>query len=166
MGNLIIREGKETDIPRVLEIYNQGIEGRTSTFETRLRTEADILPWVGSRFPFMVAESGENVEAFAVAYPYSQRDCYRSIAEFSVYVGSGSRRKGLGREAMKHLIDRCESNGFAKLVSRVFTDNMASRNLLRSLGFREVGVYEKHGKLEGKWLDTVIVEYLISKNLV
>jgi L-amino acid N-acyltransferase YncA len=30
---------------------------------------------------------------------------------------------------------------------------------------REVGVYEKHGKLDGRWLDVVIVERLILANL-
>ena len=30
---------------------------------------------------------------------------------------------------------------------------------------REVGVYEKHAKLDGRWLDVVIVERLIPANL-
>ncbi len=165
-NSLVARKGTNSDIPRVLEIYNQGILGRTATFETRLRAEEEIMPWVGSRYPFVVVESDGHVDAFSVAFPYSLRDCYSGIAEFSVYVWAESRRKGLGRAAMKHLIGQCERNGFSKLVSRVFTENTASRNLLKSLGFREVGVYEKHGKLEGIWRDTVIVERLISKNLV
>jgi phosphinothricin acetyltransferase len=33
--------------------------------------------------------------------------------------------------------------------------------LVRELGFREVGVYEKHGKLDGAWRDVVIVERLL-----
>jgi L-amino acid N-acyltransferase YncA len=38
------------------------------------------------------------------------------------------------------------------------------RALCRSLGFREVGVYEKHSRLDGRWLDVVIVERLIPEN--
>lgn len=163
--SLIARKGTYSDIPRVLEIYNQGILERTATFETRLRAEEDIRPWVDSKYPFVIVESDGRVDAFSVAFPYSTRDCYSGIAEFSVYVWGKSRGKGLGRAAMKYLIDQCERNGFSKLVSRIFTENTASRTLLRSLGFREVGIYKKHGKLEGKWRDTVIVEFLISKNL-
>jgi phosphinothricin acetyltransferase len=37
--------------------------------------------------------------------------------------------------------------------------------LIRLLGFREVGVYEKHGQLDGVWRDVVIVECLIPANL-
>jgi RimJ/RimL family protein N-acetyltransferase len=47
----------------------------------------------------------------------------------------------------------------------VFVENTASRALLREIGFREIGVYEKHGKLDGTWRDVVIVEYLIKSNL-
>jgi RimJ/RimL family protein N-acetyltransferase len=50
-------------------------------------------------------------------------------------------------------------------VSRVFPFNTASRALCRACGFREVGVYEKHGRLDGQWLDVVIVERLIAENL-
>ena len=37
--------------------------------------------------------------------------------------------------------------------------------LCRKHGFREVGVYEKHARLDNRWLDVVIVERLISANL-
>jgi phosphinothricin acetyltransferase len=33
--------------------------------------------------------------------------------------------------------------------------------LCRSLGFREVGIYQRHGKLDGVWRDVVIVECLL-----
>jgi len=67
---------------------------------------------------------------------------------------------------MARLLHECEQAGFSKLVSRVFVENAASRGLLHSLGFREVGVYEKHGQLDGVWRDVVIVEYVLTSNLV
>lgn len=36
---------------------------------------------------------------------------------------------------------------------------------MRKLGFREVGLHEKHGKLDGVWRDVVLVERLINANL-
>jgi len=50
------------------------------------------------------------------------------------------------------------------LVSRVFVENKASRKLIGSLGFREVGIYEKHAKLDGIWRDVIVVERLIESN--
>ena len=59
----------------------------------------------------------------------------------------------------------CKQHGIWKLVSCVFPENMGSRRLIESLGFREVGVYEKHGQLDGVWRDVIIVEKLIPANL-
>ena len=73
---------------------------------------------------------------------------------------------GAGKAVMKLLIEESERSDFHKLVSRVFPENRPSRSLLGSLGFREVGIYEKHARLDGTWRDTVIVEYLFGENLV
>ena len=66
---------------------------------------------------------------------------------------------------MQALIRAAEAAGYWKLVSRIFIENAASRALVRSVGFREVGVYEKHGRLDGVWRDVVIVERLIDGNV-
>ncbi len=73
----------------------------------------------------------------------------------------GARGRGAGRRALEALIGEAERAGFWKLVSRIFPENEASRRLIRSLGFREVGIYEKHGQLDGVWRDVIIVERLI-----
>lgn len=106
-------------------------------------------------------EDGSEVVAFASTSTYRPRECYAGIAEFSVYVERGIRGRGYGRAAMTALIEAAENAGFWKLLSRVFVENRASRNLLQSLGFREVGVYEKHAQLDGVWRDVVIVEKLL-----
>ena len=99
--------------------------------------------------------------AFASTSTYRPRECYAGVAEFSVYVAPAARGQGAGRLALQALLSAAEQAGFWKLVSRVFLENPASRALLRGLGFREVGVYEKHGKLDGVWRDVVIVERLL-----
>jgi phosphinothricin acetyltransferase len=65
---------------------------------------------------------------------------------------------------MDGLIAAASKAGYWKLVSRVFPENHASRGLLRSLGFREVGVYERHAQLDGEWKDVVIVERLLESD--
>jgi phosphinothricin acetyltransferase len=150
-----------SDVPSIARIYNQGIEDRTATFETRLRTDADVAAWFDGAHPICVVEREGNVVAFAATSTYRPRECYRGIAELSVYVERGARGKGAGRLAMEELIRQARLAGYWKLVSRVFTFNTASLGLCRKLGFREVGRYERHGKLDGRWLDVVIVEKLI-----
>ena len=160
------RPATPADAAAIAEIYNQGIEDRVATFETRLRTAEDVAAWFDGVHPIVVAEEEGQVIAFAATSSYRPRDCYKGIAEVSVYVARKSRGRGAGRLVLQALITACEKAGFWKLVSRVFLDNMASRHLIRSLGFREVGVYEKHGQLDGVWRDVLIVERLIEGNII
>jgi phosphinothricin acetyltransferase len=66
---------------------------------------------------------------------------------------------------MTALIDAAERAGMWKLLSRVFVENHGSRHLLRGLGFREVGIYRRHARLDGAWRDVVIVERLLGEAL-
>ena len=126
------------DAPRIAEIYNHGIEARVATFETTLRTEADILAWFDQPYPVVVVETSTSstevtgVAAFAAASSYRPRACYAGIAEFMVYVAPEKQGQGLGRAALEALFVAARERGLHKLVSRVFTDNYASRRLLAS----------------------------------
>jgi len=70
------------------------------------------------------------------------------------------RGHGIGKVLLNALIEEARKLGYWKLVSRIFDFNTASRQLCKACGFREVGVYEKHGKLDGRWIGCVIVERL------
>jgi L-amino acid N-acyltransferase YncA len=162
-----IRAARETDAAVIAGIYNQGIEDRGATFETELRTADDIAPTLSAsaKFPTLVAIDGDAVVGWAGLSAYRARACYAGIAEFSIYLDRAARGRGVGRHLLTSLIDVARDRGYWKLVSRIFPFNTGSRALCRSCGFREVGVYEKHSRLDGEWLDVVIVERLIPKNL-
>ena len=161
ISQLSTRPATPEDASALAHIYNQGIEDRSSTFETRPRTAQDIEAWFDGQHPIVVVERDGQVVAFANTSTYRPRDCYAGIAEFSVYVERQVRGTGAGKAAMEALIPAARAAGYWKLLSRVFPENAASRRLLASLGFREVGIYEKHGQLEGIWKDVVIVEKLL-----
>jgi L-amino acid N-acyltransferase YncA len=163
--NLRPRSATPDDAAAIARIYNEGIADRTATFETRPRSAEDIHAWFDGAHPIIVVEDQGTVIAFASASSYRSRECYAGIAEASVYVVREARGHGAGRMALQALIQRAEQAGYWKLVSRIFPENHASRRLIRSLGFREVGTYQKHGKLDGVWRDVVIVERLLPANL-
>ena len=83
-----------------------------------------------------------------------------------MYLDRACRGRGVGRQLVEALVEAASQLGYWKLVSRIFPSNTASRSLCRACGFREVGVYEKHGCLDGQWLDVVIVERLIPQNQI
>lgn len=177
---LKIRKAVISDAKAICEIYNQGIAEGIATFETELRTETERRRWMeehDERHPILVAVRTRNVNdappgteqeeilGWGSISTYNPRPCYSGIGEVSIYVKKGSRGSRLGKELMMALIEEARQLGYWKLMGRVFTSNVASRNLSKSCGFREVGIHEKHGKRDGRWVDIVIVEKLIHENL-
>jgi len=163
-----IRSASLDDAGATAEIYNQGIEDRVATYEISPRSAEDQQAWlqaIAGRYPAVVAEIDGEIIGWAGAGPYRDRECYRGIGEFSMYVRRDWRRRGVGDLLLAGLISEAERLGLWKLLSRIFPFNEASRALCRKHGFREVGVYEKHARLDGRWLDAIIVERLIPANL-
>jgi L-amino acid N-acyltransferase YncA len=162
-----IRPAESRDATAIADIYNQGIADRGATFETEPRSAADIAARLDDteRYPLLVAVDGTSVVGWAGLSTYRPRACYSGVAEFSIYLDRAARRRGVGRDLLNALIESAKDRGYWKIVSRIFPFNAASRALCRSCGFREVGVYEKHGRLDGHWLDVIIVERLIPENL-
>jgi phosphinothricin acetyltransferase len=157
------RPATPADAPATASIYNQGIADRVATFETEPRSADDIAAWFTSGRLIMVAEGTQGVVAFAASFPYSARPCYAGINEFSVYVARDCRGKGAGRAVLTALIEAAHAHGLHKLTSRVFPENVVSRTLLKQLGFSEIGIHRRHGKLDGHWRDCVTVELLIGE---
>ena len=160
------RVATEEDAEAIARIYNEGIADRVATFETEPRTPGDIARGLrerGPRWPTVVVERDGGVIAWASASEYRARPCYAGVAEFSVYVARDARGTGAGRTAMEALVRECEGRGVWKLLSRVFPENEASRKLLAKVGFREVGTYRRHARLDGAWRDAIIVERLIGE---
>jgi phosphinothricin acetyltransferase len=152
------------DAAAIASIYNEGIADRIATFETEPRTTEQIATQLRDkrdRWPTIVAEHDGRVVAWAGAGPYRTRPAYAGVAEHSVYVARSARGKGAGRAVLDALCRTYAERGFWKLVSRIFPENTASLELHERCGFRVVGVYRRHGELDGEWRDCVIVERLL-----
>ena len=164
---LVVRAARLPDAPAIAEIYNCGIAEHAATFETEPRSTADIERRLGEadEHPIVVVDADDaGVVGWAGLSLYRPRSCYSGIAEFSIYVAPAWRGRGVGRTLLDGLVAMAEDCGYWKLVSRVFVFNLASRAVCRAAGFREVGIYARHGFLDGEWRDVVIVERLIPAN--
>lgn len=143
-------------------IYNQGIEERQATFQTRPHTTEDFEARIASGRPFLVAEVDGEVVAWAAVLPYSDlAPYYAGVGEATMYVERSARRMGLGSRLLTELASTAERSGFYKLTGKIFTSNGPSIELVTSLGYREVGTHRRHGRLDGEWKDVLVVELLL-----
>lgn len=162
-----IRPAEPNDATLIAAIYNQGIEERSSTFETNPRNPDDMLERLqtADRYPVLVVlDEHDQVVGWASLSGYRARACYDGIADFSIYLSREVRGQGLGKLLLQALLKEAQARGFWKVLSRIFTSNGASLALCEACGFRQVGVYEKHACLDGHWIDCVIVERLFPEN--
>ena len=101
--------------------------------------------------------------AFASTSAYRGRPCYAGIAEFSVYVARKHRGAGAGHVAMMALLEAAAGGRILEIAVAHFSREHGEPRLMAKLGFREVGIYQRHGKLDGVWRDCVIVERLLGE---
>ncbi|MBB6370172.1 GNAT family N-acetyltransferase [Chryseobacterium shigense] len=156
--NYELREMLPGDEKRVLEIYRQGLEGGISTFETEVPTvEAWNMEYFNDCRWVLENESNEIV-GWCALKPVSKRECYKGVAEVSIYFENSYQGKGLGSVLLKKLILDSENHGFWTLQASIFPENEASVKFHQKNGFRTVGVRKKIGKLNGQWKDVILME--------
>ncbi|MFN8202590.1 MAG: arsinothricin resistance N-acetyltransferase ArsN1 family A [Solirubrobacteraceae bacterium] len=155
-----VRPAAPGDAAAVARIYNEGIEDRVATFETRPRTPGEMEVRI-AREPMIVAERAGAVVGFASWLPYTDREAYAGIGEYTVYVARGARGGRVGSALMARLIADAEAAGLWKLMSRILVGNDASVALAHRCGFRDVGLHRRHSRLDGEWRDVLVVELLL-----
>ncbi len=80
------------------------------------------------------------------------------MREATLYVSREARGQGAGRVLLDELAEAARAAGAHKLVGKIFTSNTPSIALVEGLGWRRVGVHERHGTLDGEWKDVLVVE--------
>jgi phosphinothricin acetyltransferase len=184
-----IRPATAEDAEAICRIYNQGIEDRVATLETELRTPAERRAWLaghGPRHPVIVAEAPSPTAApvdprgadpaagppapdpepalvigWGSLNEFNPRPAYRFVADLSIYVERAFRSQGAGRAMLGRLIELARAHEFHKIVLSAFPSNVGGMALYERLGFRTVGVYREQGRLDGRWVDTIIMERLL-----
>ena len=154
---MLVRPLDPTDYPAVAAVFAEGIATGRATFETTVPSwqEWDAAHLPGHRF---VAEEDGDLLGWIAVVPYSRRAVYRGVGEESVYVAERARGRGVGRALLETVVASARAGGLWTLQAGIFPENVASLELHRRLGFREVGVRDRIGQLDGQWRDVVLLE--------
>jgi phosphinothricin acetyltransferase len=161
---VVVRAARPDDAEAIARIHNEGIAERVATFQTAMQQGPSIAEAIeGGRLVF-VAARGDEVVGWASVAPYDDaHEYYSGVGEATLYVRRQARREGTGRALLAALAEEAERRGYHKLVGKIFTTNGPSIALVRASGWREVGLHERHGRLDGEWRDVLVVEMLLGE---
>jgi L-amino acid N-acyltransferase YncA len=161
-----IREAAIEDADAIARIYNEGIEDRCATLETELRSADERTEWLrrrGPRHPVVVAvDDGGVVLGWGSLNQFNPRPAYDHVVDFSLYVSRDQRGGGVGSALLGAVESRARALGYHKMVLAAFPSNAAGMRLYERRGFTTVGVYHEQGRLDGRWVDVVLMEKILS----
>lgn len=160
MNNYQVMPADIKDWETIKNIYIEGIKTKNATFETACSVLTGEQ-WFNGKIPgsvFKIIDSNQIVLGWSALSSVSDRCVYGGVVEVSVYIADSAKGKGLGKQLLQSLIDFSENNNIWTLQAGIFIENKASIGLHKKLGFREVGIREKLGKLDGIWRDVMLLE--------
>jgi L-amino acid N-acyltransferase YncA len=160
---LNIRQATQADLGPITEIYNDAIQKTTATFDTQPKTLEEQERWFASHdtgHPILVAEEDGHILAWASLSQWSDRCAYCDTAEISLYVKEEYRRKGIGKQLMKAIIQEGKVAGLHTVIARIAGSNKISADLCRSFGFQYIGTMREVGKKFGNLLDVHLMQLI------
>ncbi|MEE8620408.1 MAG: N-acetyltransferase family protein [Syntrophobacteria bacterium] len=156
-----MRHATESDLPRIVVIYNSTIPTRQSTADTEEVSVESKRDWfrkhTPDKRPIIVHEIEGEVTAWLSFESFYGRPAYDHTAEISIYVASEYRGKGLGRQLLQEAIELTPSLGIKTLIGNIFSHNEPSLRLFRSFGFEEWGKLPDIADMDGKEYSLSIV---------
>jgi len=155
------RLASSNDLESILHIYNQGIEDRIATLEEDKKEIEYMHEWFNNhkdRYTVIAAETDNEVIGWTSLNPYSNRCAYAGVADLSIYIRRDYRGKGVGSLLLKEIESAAVKNDFNKIVLFTFPFNDLGQGLYRKCGYREVGIFKNQGKLDGQFVDVMIME--------
>ena len=157
-----VRRARAEDAGDIARIHNQGIEERSATFETEPRSLQQVAARIGhSGQPVMVAERDGRVVGWASVSRENHRCAQEGVGEYTIYVERDARGAGVGVPLLEAVVAEAQQSGYWKLIGRIFATNQSSLALARRCGFYDVGLHRRHGRIEGEWMDVLVVERLL-----
>jgi L-amino acid N-acyltransferase len=161
-----IRDANQTDLPQILDIYNDVIEQTTAVFSYTKHTMEMRAEWFQSRqqgkFPVYVAEHENKILGFSSYGPFRTWPAYQYTVENSVYVAKSHRGKGISKLLMKPLIEQAIRQQYHVIIAGIEASNQVSIRMHESFGFTEVAHFKEVGYKFGKWLDLKFLELILS----
>jgi L-amino acid N-acyltransferase len=162
---VIVRPASRSDLPGILEIYNDVVATSTAIYTDVASTLAERAAWLESRarqgYPALVAADGAEVLGFASFADWRAWPGYATTVEHSVHVRAGRRRRGVGRALLEGLLPLARDLGKHVSIGAIDAENEASLRLHETLGFERVAHFREVARKFDRWLDLIFVQRFV-----
>lgn len=160
----MIRPVTLQDAPAIAAIYNEYVENSVVTFETvpvTVEAMRDRIAELLKVYPYIVYEIEGQVIGYSYAHAWKTRKAYEKTAETAIFVHPDHKRKGIGLELVRQLIEECRQRDFHVLIACITTSNTASIVMHQKLGYKQVSCYHEVGRKFDQWLDVADYELIL-----
>lgn len=165
---LLIRDATETDLPKIVEIYNAAIPGRLATADLEPVSVESRWAWYNIHHPqvrpLWVAEAEGEMLGWLSFQDFYGRPAYQATAELSIYVAPVFRSRGVGQQLLKYAIQVSPALGLETLMAFIFAHNQPSLRLFEKFGFQRWGHLPRVAELDGIKRDLAILGLSLMKN--
>ncbi|MGH9833312.1 MAG: GNAT family N-acetyltransferase [Blastocatellia bacterium] len=162
--NLLIREVRPEDAEAIAGIFNPIIEAGTYTvFDTTFTVEAEreYITNFPERGVFHVAvrQDDQKIIGFQSMEPFATYTrAFDHVGVIGTYVDLSLRRQGIAANLFAATFGAARRKGYEKIFTYVRSDNPAALAVYQRQGFQIVGTARRQAKLNGKYVDEVIIE--------
>ncbi len=165
--DVLIREARTEDAAGVVNILNAIIEaGGYTVFDSLFTVEVEerYITGLPERGIFHVAQAcaGGRIVGLQTLEPFATYTrAFDHVGVIATYVDLDCRRKGIGRRLFEATFDSARQKGYEKIFTYVRSDNPAALAAYMKSGFRIVGTARRHARIDGRYVDEVIIEKLL-----
>ena len=167
-----IRMASESDAEALLRIYAPYVLKTAVTFENEVPQTEDFrarMRDILGRYPYLVAETENDIVGYAHAKPFDKREAYSRSAEAVIYIREDMRGIGLGKALYENLFEYLKRQNVINLYACIsYTEkedeylSQASPAFHAALGFHKAAHFTKCGYKFGRWYDVIWMEKFLS----
>lgn len=162
-----IRDVRIEDAEEILAILNPIIAARCYTaMDTAITVEVEreFIRTFPDPGVFLVAidPASSRIVGFQDVSPFGTfTHAFDHVGVIGTYVDLELRRQGIATRLFAATFEAARRKGYEKFFTYVRADNEAGLRTYLRQGFRIVGTAERHAKIDGRYIDEVIIEKAI-----
>ena len=146
-----------TDADDILDIINYYVTHSTFYFSEMPLKKSDISEMFNekNKLPRYVVQAGGEVIGFGYAYYFRPESTFAQTVKLTYWLKEGFTRRGLGSELYNMLESELRHLDISNVLVNISSENIASLNFHKALGYQECGNFEKIGYKDGRYFDLI-----------